>query len=73
MKAGEYDQANILYYQNKRLLQSILWILHERGVFAFYRGMSMNLIRTPLSAACLAQFDYMHNVEQRRKEKEGRT
>jgi hypothetical protein len=63
MKAGEYDQANMVYYQNKRMWHSILWILHERGFLAFYRGLSLQLIRTPLSAACLAHFDYMHNVE----------
>lgn len=72
MKAGEYDQANMVYFHNKRIWHSVLWILHERGFMAFYRGLSMNLLRTPLSAAVLAHFDYIHNYEQRLKEKEAK-
>jgi hypothetical protein len=64
MKSGEHDHNGVQLFQYRRPAQAILWLLHERGLFAFYRGMSMSLVRTPMSALALAGFDQYFNSKE---------
>lgn len=61
MKTGEYQIDGSLPFQYKNTSQYVLTTLHERGISAFYRGLSMNLVRTPLSAFFLASFDFLYH------------
>lgn len=62
MKTGEYQIDGSLPFQYRNTSQYVLTTLHERGITAFYRGLSMNLVRTPLSAFFLANFDYFYTA-----------